>query len=188
MDVAEAQREVRHTFRGGFAGQLVSGILWMASAALGTWGSPRAAIVLLVVGGFFIFPLTQLVLRGMGGPSSLRSANPLNALGMQVAFVLPLTIPLVAAAALYRLDWFYPAFMIALGAHYLPFVFLYGMRMFGALAAVLVGGGMLLGLYVQEAFALGAWLTGVVLLVFAVLGLAVVRREESDRRERGAPG
>lgn len=178
MDVADAQHEVRHTFRGGFAGQLVSGILWLASAALGTWVSPRAAITLLVVGGFFIFPLTRLVLRGMGGPSSLGSANPLNALGMQVAFVLPLTLPLVAAAALYRLNWFYPAFMIALGAHYLPFVFLYGMRLFWALAAILVGGGVIVGLYARETFALGAWFTGAVLLCFAVLGLEVVRREE----------
>lgn len=177
MDVAGAQRDVRHTFRGGFAGQLVSGMLWSASAAVGTWGTPRAAIALLVVGGFFIFPLTRLVLRGMGGPSSLRPGNPLNALGMQVAFVLPLTLPLVAAAALHRLNWFYPAFMIALGAHYLPFVFLYGMRLFWALAAVLVGGGVLLGLYVQDTFALGAWLTGAVLLCFAVLGLQVVQRE-----------
>jgi len=28
-----------------------------------------------------------------------------------------------------------------LGAHYLPFVFLYGMRIFAVLAAFLVGGG-----------------------------------------------
>lgn len=178
MDVVEAQREVRHTFRGGFAGQLVSGVLWLASAALGTWGSPGAAIIFLVVGGFFIFPLTQLVLRGMGGPSSLRSTNPLSALGMQVAFVLPLTLPLVAASALHRLNWFYPAFMIALGAHYLPFVFLYGMRLFWALGAILVGGGVLIGLYARETFTLGAWLTGVVLLCFAVLGLQGVRREK----------
>ncbi len=40
MDVADAQREVRRTFRGGFAGQFVSGVLWLASAAFATWGSP----------------------------------------------------------------------------------------------------------------------------------------------------
>lgn len=56
MDVREAQREVRKTFRGGFMGQLVSGVLWLGSAALATWGTPRQAILLLVVGGFFIFP------------------------------------------------------------------------------------------------------------------------------------
>jgi len=50
----------------------------------------------------------------------------MNALAMQVAFVLPLSLPLVFAATAYRQNWFYPAFMIALGSHYLPFIFLYG--------------------------------------------------------------
>ena len=141
MEVSQAQAEVRTVFRGGSVGQLVSGALWLTSAALATWSTPRNAILLLVVGGFFIFPLTQLGLRLLGGPSSLRRENPLGALGMQVAFVLPLSLPVVGAAALYRLEWFYPAFMVVLGAHYLPFVFLYGMRMFAILAGALVIAG-----------------------------------------------
>ncbi len=50
-----------------------------------------------------------------------------NALGMQAAFTLPLSLPVVLAIAAVRPRWFYPAFMILLGAHYLPFVFMYGM-------------------------------------------------------------
>jgi hypothetical protein len=68
MDVAEAQREVRTVFRGGFMGQLVSGLLWLGSAATATYGSPRAGIGVLVVGGFFMFPATMLGLRLLGGP------------------------------------------------------------------------------------------------------------------------
>ena len=60
MVVADAQRDVRLTFMGGFPGQTVSGAIWLLSAALGTWASPRMAILVLVVGGVFIFPLTQL--------------------------------------------------------------------------------------------------------------------------------
>ena len=47
--------------------------------------------------------------------------------------------------------------MILLGAHYLPFVFLYGMRMFAVLAAVLVGGGTLIAMYFSASFSAGAW-------------------------------
>lgn len=79
---------------------------------------------------------------------------------------------------LYRLEWFYPAFMIALGAHYLPFAFLYGMRMFAALAGVLWVSGVLLGTRLDLGFSAGAWWTGCVLVVFAILGRALVRREE----------
>lgn len=99
-------------------------------------------------------------------------------LGMQVAFTLPLSLPVVGAAALYRLDWFYPAFMVILGAHYLPFVFLYGMRLFAALGLLLVAGGVGLGLYAPPAFAPGAWLAAVTLYIFALAGRFVVLAEE----------
>ena len=96
---------------------------------------------------------------------------------MQAAFVLPLSLLLVTAAALYRLEWFYPAFMIVLGAHYLPFVTLYGMKMFYVLAGVLVSAGVLLALYVTMPFATGAWITAAVLTFFAFLGRARVASE-----------
>ena len=180
MPVAAAQRDVRRTFRGGFAGQVVSGALWLASATAATWWSPRAAMLLLVVGGLFIFPLTVTLLRVMGHPARLMPGNPLNALGMQIAITLPLSLPVVGAATLYREAWFYPAFMIVLGAHYLPFVFLYGLRLFGVLAGVLVSAGIILGMQVPDSFSLGAWITGGVLLVFAVLGRQAVEREEGS--------
>lgn len=175
MTIAEAQREVRLRFVGGFYGQLVSGLLWLVSAALATWSSPRAAITTLVVGGFFIFPLTELLIRVGGGSRALSAENALHHLGMQVAFVLPLSMPLLLPVGLYRLSWFYPAMMILLGAHYLPFVFLYGMRMFAVLTGLLVGGGILIALYLSNSFSIGAWFTGAVLLAFAVVGRAIAR-------------
>ena len=109
---------------------------WLASAALALWSGPRAAIIMLVVGGFFIFPATELLIRAAGERAPVSPANALRSLGMQIAFVLPLSMPLLLPVGLYRLNWFYPAMMILLGAHYLPFVFLYGMRMFAVLASV----------------------------------------------------
>lgn len=183
MEIAQAQRDVRFTYLGGFAGQLVSGVLWLASAAFGTWATPRQAIVVLVIGGFFIFPATWLALRLTGHDPRLRPDNPMNRLAGQIAFTLPLTLPVVGAAALYRLEWFYPAFMVALGAHYLPFTFLYGMRLFAGLAGVLVGTGVALALWGPEAFAPGAWITGVILLVAAAAGRVVVARERETAPE-----
>jgi hypothetical protein len=177
MNISDAQKDVRSVFFGGFAGQLVSSLVWFLSAALATWHSTKSAIVALVAGGFFIFPITQLLLRFMGRPSSLPKGHPMNALGMQVAFMLPLNLPVVAAATAYRLDWFYPAVMIVLGTHYLPFVFMYGMPQFGVLAAFLIGAGLTMGLYMHVAFSLGAWLTAMVLLMFAFIGRSVAQRE-----------
>lgn len=80
------------------------------------------------------------------------------------------SLPLVIAATLYRHSWFYPAFMIAVGSHYLPFMFLYGMWQFGVLAALLIGSGLVLGLYVPAAPSFGGWLTASLLLIFAFIG------------------
>ena len=185
MDVAEAQLEVRSVFMGGLVGQLVSGVLWLLSAAIGTWVSPGPGIAVLCVGGALIFPVTQLVLRTMGRPASLRADNPLGHLAMQIAFTIPLGLPLVGAATLHRLNWFYPASMVVVGAHYLPFVFLYGMRHFAVLCGLMVGGGVMLGLYLNDTFSLGGWLTGATLVLFGIVGGLISRRETRRARSTG---
>jgi hypothetical protein len=175
MEIVNAQRDVRETFMGGFAGQLVSAVLWGASAAAWTWRSLRLGELVLILGGFFIFPLTQLLLRGMGHAYALPKGHPMNALGIQVAFTLPLTLPLVIAIAALHPAWFYPAFMIVLGAHYLPFIFMYGMWQFGALSATLIASGVAIAMYLPTPVSLGAWLTAALLLAFAFIGRRAAR-------------
>jgi len=173
VTITDAQRDVRTVFLGGFAGQLVSSAVWLLSAATATWRSPKAAMEVLVVVGFFIFPMTRLLLHAMSRPSSLPKGHPMTALGMQVAFVLPFCLPVVFAATAFRENWFYPALMIVLGAHYLPFIFMYGMWQFGVLAALLIGSGVVIGMYLPSTFSLGGWLTALMLLIFAFVGRSV---------------
>lgn len=170
MEIAQGQKDVRVTFLGGFAGQLVSAAVWGASATACTWGSLRLGEVVLLVAGFFIFPVTQLLLRSMGHAYALPKGHPMNALGIQVAFSLPLTLPLVIGIGVLRPAWFYPAFMVVLGAHYLPFVFMYGMPQFAFLCATLVASGVAIGMYLPNPVSLGAWFTAAVLFTFAFVG------------------
>src|SRR5919112_4226222 len=179
MTIGKAQLEIRTRFVGGFYGQLVSGALWLTTASLAVWRGPRASIIMLVVGGFLIFPATELLIRAIGERAPVSSANALRSLGMQIAFVLPLSMPLLVPIGLCRLNLFYPAMMILLGAHYLPFVFLYGMRMFAVLAALLVGGGTIIAMYFSASFSIGAWYTGIILVVFAALGRMIVNHERA---------
>jgi hypothetical protein len=168
MEIKSAQHDVRATFLRGSVGQAVSGLIWLVSAALGPWVSERAAILVLVLVGALIFPLTQLGLRLLGRPAGLPKGHPMNALAMQVAFIAPLSLPVIGAAALYNLNWFYPAFMLVLGTHYMPFMFLYGMWEFGVLAALLIGGGVAIGRFLPDVFTVGGWYTAAVLLLFAL--------------------
>jgi hypothetical protein len=177
LDIRDAQRDVRTVFLAGFAGQLVSGAVWLVSAALATWRSPKAAIEALVFGGMLIFPLTQLLLRLMGRPYALPKGHPMNALGMQVAFTVPVTLPVVGAATLHNQNWFYPAVMVVVGAHYMPFIFQYGMWQFGILAGSLIGAGIAFGLYLPSLFSVGGWFTALALFVFAFVGRSVAIRD-----------
>jgi hypothetical protein len=177
MQIADAQREVRTVFAGGFWGQLVSAVIWLASAALATWSTPKASIVAVVAGGFFIFPLTKLLITISGGRTSLSPENSLNQLGMQVAFSLPFTMLLLIPVATLRLNWFFPALMVLVGAHYLPFAFLYGMRMFMALGALLIFSGTAIAHFSAASFALGAWVGGATLFAFACIGRMTVQSE-----------
>jgi len=64
MDIHDAQREVRSVYVGGFWGQLVTSVIWLLSAALGTWVSPKASILTAVIAGFTIAEATTQVATG----------------------------------------------------------------------------------------------------------------------------
>lgn len=183
MSIAEAQREMRAAFLGGFVGQLVAGAIWALSAAVGTWLAPRHGMVLLFLASMLLFPATQVLLRALGRPARLNPGNTLGQLATQVAFTVPVGFVLVAAATLHRESWFFPASLVVVGAHYLPFIFLYGMWQFGVLAGLLVGGGVAIGLYGPAVFGLGGWFGAAVLVGFAFVGRGVALAEE-----RGAAG
>jgi hypothetical protein len=167
MLVSEAQFEVRSVYLGGFVGQFVSAVIWFASAAIATFVDPKTGFWSLAIGGAAIFPLTQLLLRLSGRRASLTRQNPLRNLAIQVAFTIPSVLPVAGAAALYTPGFFYPACLMIVGAHYLPFVFLYGMKTYAALAATLICAGFLIGFLIPNQIIVGAWVGGAVLFAFA---------------------
>lgn len=178
MEIKACQREMRSAFLGGFAGQFVSGFIWLVSSLVSVLFSTSAGMAVLFFGSMGIFPLTQAFLRLLGRPAKVSPQNGLWSLGTQTAFIVPINFLLVGAAVLYQPNWFYPAAMIVVGAHYLPFVTLYGMRMFAFLAGILVIAGAGLALYGLPIFSLGGWFTAFMLFLFAFIGRQLVLREE----------
>ena len=168
MRMDEAQAEFRSVFLGGSIGQMVTGSIWLLSAAAGTWVSQIAGILLLFLGGMLIYPLTQLSLRAVGRGGALDPENPLGKYFLHSVIAMGATYPLVYAAVLYNINWFYPAFMLVTGAHYLSFILFYGMNQFGFLAAVLIGSAIGLVMLLPGVFSAGGWLTGIILITFGV--------------------
>jgi hypothetical protein len=178
MNILDAQREMRSNFLGGFAGQLISGVVWLAASAVSLWVSPPYGMAVLFFGSMFTFPLTQQVMRLLGRPGTVSPQNGLWHLGTQTDFTVPINFLLVGAATLYREYWFFPAAMIVVGAHYLPFITLYGMRMFGVLAGLLIAIGTALVFLGVTAFSLGGWIATVIFIAFAFIGRNLVLQEE----------
>jgi len=90
----------------------------------------------------------------------------------------------VGAAAIYDINWFYPAFMVVMGAHYLPFSFLYGMPVFIPLGAFMWLAGLSIGLWAPEWSVVGALLTGAA-LVWVGARAAIDYRKEFSRSTAG---
>ncbi|NSW53996.1 MAG: hypothetical protein HPY85_15955 [Anaerolineae bacterium] len=178
MNIQQAQHEMRSVFLGGFAGQLVSGLIWLIAAAVSTWGSAAVGMACLFFGSMFIFPLTQGLLRLLGSSARVSKENGLWHLGTQIAFTVPINFLLVGAATLYNQNWFFPAALVVVGSHYLPFITLYGMKMFGILAALLVLSGAGLALYGPSIFSLGGWVGGALFLAAAFAGRWLARKEQ----------
>jgi len=182
MDVEAAQRDVRRVYRGGFSGPLVSALIWAAASAAYQWGPAAAAMAVLFVGGMLIFPLSSLVLKAMKGPAFLPKGHPSIALAMQSAFTVPLGLLVAIALGTLAPSLFLPASLIIVGAHYLTFISLYGMRLYGVLAGVLVAVGAAAIFVVPELRGASGWIGAAVLLVSAV-PLFVSYRVEAQRRD-----
>ncbi len=62
------------------------------------------------------------------------------------------------------------------GAHYLPFVFLYGMKTFAALSGALIGAGYAIGFIAPDQVVMGGWTGAIILFGFAFALLAAYRK------------
>lgn len=176
-DLANAQKALRYSYRSASIGQMYGGALWLASALAWTLINTTVGVLVLLIGGFLIYPVTKLGTRLLGNPGSVDGGNPLREASVTIPIVGALGIPVAGAAALYDIDWFYPAFMVVMGAHYLPFSHLYGMRIFLPLGAGMWLAGLTVGLWAREWSAVGAALTGVVLAAVGVKASIDYRRE-----------
>lgn len=176
-DLTAAQRELRFAYRSASVGQIYAGMTWLASAVVWSWVGGTTGAIVLFVAGIFIYPVTAGVSRLMGNPGVIPATNPLKEAGVTIPIVGVLGIPVAAAAALYDVNWFYPAFMVIMGAHYLPFSLLYGMKVFIPLGAAMWFVGLVLGFWAPELAVAGAWFTGLVLIGVGVFAARRYREE-----------
>lgn len=89
--ITSDQTELRKAFLGGFAGQFISGCIWLVAALVSVVVGNYYGMAVLFFGSMMIFPLTQVLLKVMGRHPRLSAKNGLWSLGTQVAFIFRLS-------------------------------------------------------------------------------------------------
>ncbi len=177
-ELTNQHTEYRRCHLGGAIYLAIEGCLWLLAAIFGTLGQVPAAMITLLMGGMLIHPMA-LGLSRIFKLSSPQESNRLPILNTWIALTIPLGLPLVfMAISSGHQNLFFPAFTVLVGAHWLPFAYIYSMKSFLALAGILVSGGILFGFIVINSFMACAFFTGGIHLLFALLHYFLVRLEK----------
>jgi hypothetical protein len=80
-------------------------------------------------------------------------------------------------ACKYNINWFFPAFAVLVGAHYLPFIWAYKMPTFGILAGLIISVGILCAMKFSDSFPIAAYMTGTMMILFAIIHYIMINKE-----------
>jgi hypothetical protein len=142
MNLAEAQADMRGAYYDGATGVVTSATAWLAATIAAWVSTPQTSIITLLVGGMLIFPVSVVVSKLVGRSGSHAKANPLAPLAASGTVWMLLAIPIAYGAALYRVEWFFPAMLLTIGGRYLTFATLYGLHIYLVFGAVLALAGI----------------------------------------------
>ena len=67
----------------------MAGTVRLVAACAGTFVTPTAGMVALLLGEIAFFPLTTMLSWINGRPTALPATHPMNTLAMQIAFTVP---------------------------------------------------------------------------------------------------
>ena len=168
LSLSEQQHEMRYAHYDGAPGILVSGLVWIAAAAVCYLFGMGQAVWTLLIGGALIYPISAIATKAMGRPAKTSKANALNQLGGASTIWLILCCAMAYKLFLFEPFLFFPTMMVTIGSRYLIFASMYGRSIFWVLGLTLiVAGGVAFYFAIRPAIV--AAVGGSIELVFAVL-------------------
>jgi hypothetical protein len=171
--------EFRFTYLAAAPHSITVGILWIISGLISNYTSTITAILFFFFATAVNFPIGELIRKLMKAQNRMSEDNNLAKLFPLLSFTIPLSIPIVFMACQYNINWFFPAFAVLIGAHYLPFVWAYQMPTFAVLGISIVVSASFIGYYYSNSFNLAAYVTGALIVLFGILHLIMVKKEIS---------
>jgi len=168
LSISQAQADMRQAYFDGAAGVLVSGLVWLVAALVAALATAPAAVLALLVGGAMIHPLSVLLVKRLGRSGRHAASNPLGRLAIEGTVWLLAGIAIAVLLQTLRVQWFFPAMLLTIGARYLSFQTLYGLRLYWLCGAALGIAGIAL-LLLRAPVVLAAATGAVIELGFAGL-------------------
>lgn len=174
MDFA---RQLRRTYLGAAPHTFYTSAVWLAGGVVGELFSVGLGILIFIIGASFTFPVGEVIRKMMKIPDVMSKDNDLGKMFMLSAFGIPLCYPIIYLVCKNNINYFFPAFSILIGAHYLIFIYGYGMITFGLLSILLVAQGTITSIFYTDQFGLSAYLTSLTLFLFGIIHLRKVKNE-----------
>lgn len=168
MDFIQSQKNMVESYVGGATGALASGLIWCIAGVVGIYLQPMHSMITLFIGGMLIFPLSMLLSKLFGHSGKHASDNVLGKLAVESLGILFAGLFIAFVVAQFNSALFYPIMLLAIGARYLVFQTLYGLRVYWVLGGLLMLSGFL-SAALSLPFIAGAFIGGGIEIVFSIL-------------------
>lgn len=178
MTFVEAQKEMRLAYYGGGSGVFASGVVWLMAGIAAVSISMLAGVLVLFVGGMFIYPFSVALSKSLNRPGNHLKNNPLRQLALESTGILLIGTFLAFVTFQIRADLFFPVMLMVIGGRYLPFATVYGRRTYWAVGGMLAVAGMLCAILMAP-FAFGAFVGGILEIISSII---IFYQEKEENR------
>ena len=174
-NVDEAQKEMRHAYYGGGPGVLISGLIWLITGILSYFLTAQMTILIFFFGGMLIHPLGLVASKLLMRSGKHDKHNPFGKLAMESTILL--FVGLFIAYSVFQLNpnWFFPIMLMIIGARYLVFQTIYGLKLFWVLGMILIVAGFV-SMRLDLPFQIPAVLGGVIEIVIGTVTMMSEKR------------
>lgn len=162
-------------YMNGSIGVVVSGTMWLMSGFVAVFDTSVHAIWALLIGGVFIFPVSNVIEKIIWKRGAHTKGNPLGALAMEGTIWMIMCLPLAYGLSLLHHAWFFQGMLMIIGGRYLTFATVYGLRLYWVLGALLGCAGYLLFSFQQPSH-VSALTGGTIEVVFGIFMLIRLKR------------
>jgi hypothetical protein len=173
----DQHKEFRLTYLTAAPHSFYSGIAWIASAALSEIFTNEYAILFFILSLSVTFPVGELLRKVFQSRNFISASNKLGQLFMFSAFTIPACYPLVYFLCKVKINYFFPAFSILVGAHYLIFVYAYDRKIFLVLAIAMIAQGVWSVHTLPLSFSIAGYIAGSMIFLTGVYNLIEARKE-----------